>query len=504
MAPFDREADSSGRGWAYATALGLLVMALNSTLLLRKDLTGWDRHWLAQQPASFTAACTSPSVTERGARVFRPFTAIALPYLQVPALPSPASRQMANVLLHAVVVAFAFLVGRWVLSSTSLGAGAALLFAAHPAHAEVVARMDGCSELLAASGVLLSILLLAARCEANYGLMTTAAAAAGAIAVMANEAATALPLLWLVLAQPRAGAAPPHSGTRSVLRDPGFWGLLAVSAGALAARHSVTGSFGSPPGDYVENPLTAASLSERSVAAAAILGRYLVMLIWPFRLSPDYSYNTVPLVGSPDLPRALMAGAVLLALGVLAILARRRRPVYLSCWLFTLVALGPSLNLLFPVDSAISERFLYLPSLGFFWGMMELFNDVGWVSRFEVHFRRPTSKIVKPLTLILVCLVLPWGTGTFVRNREWRTERGLLQAAVRRMPDNARLQVALGHSQVGDGDYLAAERHFDRALDIRPGYRAALLGLEETWRRMGRNSEADQLKRTLEAGAAQR
>ena len=499
--PVDFRRTDSSRAWPYAAALALFAIALHSNLLFRKDLTAWERHWLAQGPTSLSAAFTSPAVTERGARVYRPLAALALSPLRPPGAPNQPFRQVLNVVLHAGVVALVFLLGRVVISSTVLGAGGALLFAVHPAHVEVVARIDGCAELLAATGVLLSLWLLARGRGAETGRGAAAAVAAGAAAVLSNEAALSLPFLWLALARPWTASADSAGRDEGSAVGAGFWGVLAVCFAALAAKHLVAGSFGSAPGDFVENPLAVAPMGERLSAGAAILGRYFVSLTWPFRLSPDYSFDAVPLPGSEGFGALLGAAALVAALGVLAFAARERRPVYLSCWLFFIVALLPSLNLFFPAEAAVSDRFLYLPSVGFFWGMMQLFNDVGWMSRYEAALRRPTAQTLKPLTLILISLILPWGTATFVRNREWRTERGLLQTAVRRMPQNARLHVALGRAQVQHGDSLAAERHFSRALDIRPSYRPALLGLEAAWRQLGRDSEADQLKQLIEKGA---
>ena len=51
---------------------------------------------------------------------------------------------------------------------------------------------------------------------------------------------------------------------------------------------------------FTDNPLVGADFWAARLTAVKVVGRYLLLLIWPARLSCDYSYNEVPLAGWSD------------------------------------------------------------------------------------------------------------------------------------------------------------------------------------------------------------
>ena len=51
--------------------------------------------------------------------------------------------------------------------------------------------------------------------------------------------------------------------------------------------------------NYSENPLVGAGFLVARLTAIKVIGKYLSLFFWPARLSADYSYNAVPLVGWP-------------------------------------------------------------------------------------------------------------------------------------------------------------------------------------------------------------
>ena len=62
---------------------------------------------------------------------------------------------------------------------------------------------------------------------------------------------------------------------------------LAVRAQVLSHTLAVT--------DFLDNPLVGAGFRTSRLTAIAILGKYLGLLVWPARLSADYSYHQIPL-----------------------------------------------------------------------------------------------------------------------------------------------------------------------------------------------------------------
>ena len=62
------------------------------------------------------------------------------------------------------------------------------------------------------------------------------------------------------------------------------------------------------------------TLVPRLLTALAVAGRYLRLCLWPVPLSPDYSYNQIPLATSPLDGRVLVA---VVLWGVLLVVAIR-------------------------------------------------------------------------------------------------------------------------------------------------------------------------------------
>ena len=100
------------------------------------------------------------------------------------------------------------------------------------------------------------------------------------------------------------------------------------------------------------------------LTAVKVIGKYLWLLLWPSRLSCDYSYNQIPLFTWGDW-KALAAVAACVALAAVAIVCyRRSKPVFFFIAFF-FAALAPTSNLAILIGTIMAERFLYLPSIGF-------------------------------------------------------------------------------------------------------------------------------------------
>ena len=121
---------------------------------------------------------------------------------------------------------------------------------------------------------------------------------------------------------------------------------------------------------FGDNPLVGAGFWTARLTAVKVIGRYFGLLLWPARLSFDYSYNENPLFGWgltrwEDLeghrrPDRLCCSRRCVALRSF----RRNKPVFFSIGFF-FATLAPTSNLVILIGSIMAERFLYLPSVGF-------------------------------------------------------------------------------------------------------------------------------------------
>jgi hypothetical protein len=92
------------------------------------------------------------------------------------------------------------------------------------------------------------------------------------------------------------------------------------------------------------------------------MARYLLLIVWPMRLSADYSYAQIPLASGqlwigwrgrrlrPSLQDAFCSGGA------------NSDDVLLGG--FALLTFLPASQLLFPTGTIMAERVMYLPSLG--------------------------------------------------------------------------------------------------------------------------------------------
>lgn len=179
------------------------------------------------------------------------------------------------------------------------------------------------------------------------------------------------------------------------------------------------------------------------------MGLDLWLMIWPARLSCDYSYAQIPLAQG-SLRDWIAWGAVAAAAFGVAILFRRNRAA-LYFALFGLVAFLPTSNLFFSIGTIRAERFLYLPALG----LTACLVLAMYAAALRIG-RAPLAPIL--LAVIATGFVLR----TWVRNADWRDNLTLAAATVRTSPMSYK-----AHALLADALYQADAGHsnIDRVIE---------------------------------------
>ena len=340
---------------------------------VRGDFIGDDRLIILNNPALRDAGRIPHLFAETywggavRAGLYRPLTLVsyALDRLLWGAGPEGAPRavgaHLGNLLLNAAAALLlaAWLERRWRAPVAAFWAAA--LFAVHPAHSEAVLHMVGRADLLMTVACLAAFRLA----EEESGAARALAALAFFCALLAKEMAAALPLLLMVDAAVRRGASSWGDAWRRRRVDLLLWCLalllyLLLRGWALGAAETPPRAFALyVPGQYLafQDPRP----GEVFWTMLHAFGEYLRLLVFPLRLSADYS--GFPHAAGPD-GAVLLSGAALAAVvgAVIAVARRgRREPLYWLGW--AVLAFAPISNLLVMTGIVMAERVLYLPSV---------------------------------------------------------------------------------------------------------------------------------------------
>ncbi len=377
--------------------------------------------------------------------LFRPLTMVSYSLNYAVLGNNPAGFHVVNIILHGLCSFLAFLLVLKLSGSRRLAYFSAILFLTHPLHTEAVASIVGRAELLAFFFGLLAVL---------FFIKNRLFLSAGSffLAILSKEIALGLlPVIFLIDWFWRGVR------FRLVVKKM-LWYLIPFGA-YLLLRYFALGAniFSNTITNYVENPLKFLSLPERIASAFKVLTLYLSKLIWPVKLSADYSYNAIGLVKNIFVSPVALLGLASLAFLIFLIFypKTRKNMVGLSAALFC----GPFLvvsNILMPTGTIMAERLMYFSSLGFVIFPALLFVYLG-----------ERSVFLKKFSVFLVVIIsLFFSARTIARNEDWLTNWSIFSASVETSPKSAISRYSLASLYLNEGKWTEAERELQIAQGI--------------------------------------
>jgi len=352
---------------------------------------------------------------------------------------------VANIAVHAGATLLVAALALRLFRREALAVSAGLLFAVHPSHAESVAFISGRVDPLATLFALLAALLhLRGAKSRRPGAWRAGAACAWLTALLSKEMAITVPALIALLEIAEEGL-PGRATLVERLRRyvPYAFVLCAYVTLRVLALGGV--SLGSGPAG------PALALTRVPV----VLGSYLA---WLF--VPPPGLHLEPAVAQGPLALAAVAW---LAFCVVALvwLARRGLRGAAAALGWCLVSLLPVAQLR-PLETQLSERFLYLPSVGAVLLLALLFDRAA--SAFASRWLRFAPAVLAGAYLAVL------EPRVFV----WRDAVRLWAAAAREKPDSVQWQVNLALALGAAGDLDGAKRASERVAVLAPELAPAL------------------------------
>jgi protein O-mannosyl-transferase len=288
---------------------------------------------------------------------------------------------------------------------------AAMVFAVHPVHTEIVANIKGRDEILVLAGSLSATLLVLKYLDARRFLHLAVSFCLFLMALFSKEnAMTFLAVVPLTIFY--------YKRTRWTEYFRSLLPLILASVIFLGVRAAVLGGAGPlPPADILTEPFAFASASTRFATIVYTLGMYLKLLFFPHPLTIDYYPYHIQLMnwGNAAVWLSLLVYVALLAF---ALWNLRKRDVVSYGILFYLSTLSVVSNVPFSMGTFMSERFIFVPSLGFAIILAWLVSSRLFPS---IGYRRAVVLVIS-----LACVLK-----TYSRNAVWKDDFTLFTTDVK-------------------------------------------------------------------------
>lgn len=360
------------------------------------------------------------------------------------------------------------------------------LFITHPIHTEVVANIKGRDEIVTLLGSLAAAYFII-KAYHEKSPFSIPAALCFFIALMSKENAItflgAVPLMLYIFTKAKPGEI--------------FTQCLALIVPAvlfLGIRFSILPSagLGDVSMELMNNPYLKVeggqwvhfTSGEKLATIFHTLGKYIQLLFFPHPLTHDYYPRHIAVMnwGNWQPILSLLFHLGLLVYGLIGLTKKDKLSFGILFYIGTLFIVS---NILFPVGTNMSERFVFMPSIGFCFViallLYRLYKKINLEKRFA--FAQLT-----PMFVITGIVMLLFSVKTISRNKVWKNNFRLFTTDIHVSKNSAKLQNAVGGellrvwspkppSQERTQKLEEATRHLETALSFHPTYKNSLLQL---------------------------
>jgi len=355
---------------------------------------------------------------------------------------------------------------------------AAMLFLVHPVHTEAVANIKGRDEILSLLGSLAALYFCIRAFRESKLMFLLAGCVCYFLALLSKENAITM-LAMVPLSLYYFTKAKNSQILTSTLA------FLGVAVLFIILRTAIIGfSLGESSNELMNNPFLKLengvwvdySFGERLASIFASMFEYLRLLLVPHPLSHDYYPRAIDVInwGSWQAIVGLLAHLGIFALAVIGL--RKRDPLSYGLW-FYLAGISIYSNILFAIGTNLSERFLFMPSVGFCIVLAVLAQR---------YLAKAKEKNFQMAWIAIGVIGVLFAFKTFIRNPVWQNNYTLFTNDIKVQPNSAKLRNAVGGellaqtSDLADGPQKTgmlqeALGHLTEAIRLHPTYKNAYL-----------------------------
>ena len=221
-----------------------------------------------------------------------------------------------------------------------------------------------------------------------------------------------------------------------------FWLLILV---IFIIRYFLYGTVGHPK--FHRN------LIYHLLTQSHVIINYFRLLFLPFNLTIDYVF---PIYKDIFEPLTALCIIIIFLILIFSFKNINKSPVLSFSVLWFFITLSPTS--LIPLEDSMSERWLYLPSIGFCLFMVFILKP---------FFGKERITKFSPF-LILSIILLLFAANSYQRNIIWQSEYTLWKDALAKTGNKARPYLALGYLNFKNGNYRKAIDYYKKSIELYP------------------------------------
>ncbi|MFC1645917.1 tetratricopeptide repeat protein [Candidatus Omnitrophota bacterium] len=364
---------------------------------------------------------------------------------------------LTNTILHILAALGLYWLISIIFKDNFLSLLASLLFVAHPIHTEAVTYISGRADPLAAIFIILCCVFYIKQLEnrsiGNYVLMIISCL----LALFSKENSLILPMLLLIY----------HYSFKKKFALREFLSIIVITLVFAVVRFTflklIVGSI-----------VSETSLLQRAAGFFVAIVSYNRLMVLPFNLHMEYVLRLFAF----SVPKVIGGIILLISLLIYAIKARNKNTLMSFSILWFFIALFPVSNL-YPINAYMAERWLYLPSIGFFLIVAKALTSLFRIRRFRVVS-----------LMFIISLLSFYSLLTVKQNEYWQEPISFFERTLRYVKNSPRLYYNLGCLYQDTGEHKEAIALYNKAIQINPKHAETYHNLGSVYGDIGKHEEA--------------